>query len=186
MVKFWSYMYKYIKALVTQKYLVGSGPAFMLLILSLIPFHSMLSNYPTIGQALSKPYLNPLTLTLGFVFAIGTALWLGYDLLNQETGKLDADNVRTSPRVREDRAYRLIHQLILEAEELSKYATVPPDLLMKWDEKVRAALADWCDAKALKLYLNNSRPLDQEWLKELPRAIEGLKDIFRSLDRHIK
>lgn len=179
-------MYKYIKALVTQKYLVGFGPAFALLILSLIPFHSMLSNYPTIGQALSEPYLNPLTLTLGFVFAIGTALWLGYDLLNQELGKLDAENVRSSPRARRDRAYHLLHKLILEGERLLNYATISPNQLMNWDEKVRKAIADWCDTGTINLYLNNSRPLDQEQLQELRKGIESLKMIFSSLDLHVR
>ena len=185
MINWRKYALRYLRAFVTGKYLLTLGPGITFLVLFFLPVERLLSAYPQIQQISSLPYRNPWTLALGLLLALWTALRFGYDILNEELQRLDAENQVRSPRTRLERAYYLMHQLIIEGETLIP-GRAHLDRIREWDERVQLTLGRWCQPGGLEVYLGNSRPFGQDQLQNPQAALDALKYVLRVLDRFIQ
>lgn len=135
MIKRRTYALKYLRAFVTGKYQLALWPGITLLLLFFFPVERLLSPYPHIQQISSLPYQNPWTLAVVLLLALWTALRFGYDILNAELQRQDGENQVRSPQARLERAYYLIHQLIIEGEKLIP-GRAHMDRIREWDERV--------------------------------------------------
>jgi len=159
MISWGDYIARYWNAVRSSKYVVVRlGPVLTLLILSLV------------GPLWAE--LRPYALWIGIFWAFVVVFWWSYDVLNEELEKRDAEYLQTTPRAREDRAFRLLSKLLVDGKHTLTGWT--PEQIEKWDKDVRLALAQWCNEGALASYLNSTRAYGQDRLTEPQKALDQL------------
>jgi hypothetical protein len=159
------YTRRYWNAIRSSKYVIFKlGPVLTLLFLSL--FGSIWTEHPEL-----KRY----AFWIAIIWLFVVMFWWSYDILNEELEKRDAEVLRTTPRAREDRAFRLLSRLLREGKRGLIGWT--PNQIELWDNDVRLTLADWCQPAALELYLLNSRPINQERIADPRKALDQLDQI---------
>ena|ERR1051325_6458594 len=196
MVSVKKYVQSYLRFLVVGRYKYGFSFPAAFLFLAFFPFPYLVERYALFGYDLLKinwirelaewwPFLSLWVLIPGFVLALFWAIWFGYKFLNDELEKRDAEDLKRSPEMRIDRAYRLINELIVDGDKYINGAA-HPETLEKWDEHVQAVIADWCQMQATQVYMWNSRKYQQAKLEDPKEALRQLKSIHRSLVNFIK
>lgn len=156
------YIVRYWAAIRSSKYVLFKlGPVLTLLLLSLIgPIWTVL-----------RPYALWIAISWAFV----VLFWWSYDVLIEELEKHDTELLQANPRAREDRAFRLLSNLLYEGRHTLTGWT--PEQIERWDREVRRALAQWCRPVALEIYLMNTRPYGQDRLTEPQKALDELDSI---------
>jgi hypothetical protein len=164
MARYWNVI-RYSKYVIFSKHVIFRlGPVLTLLVLSLIG--PIWTEYPS---------LRPAALWIAIIWAFVVIFLWSYDVLNEELEKRDAELLRTTPRAREDRAFRLLSRLLLDGKHtLTGWSS---DQIESWDKAVRLTLDQWCQQGALDIYLLNSRPHRQERLTEPQKALDQLNFI---------
>jgi hypothetical protein len=189
-------MKAYLQFFISGRYKYGFSLPAVFLFVAFFPLPYLVHQYNWFSYDLAKfrwiaeiaewwPYGNPWVIILGITIALFWAIWFGYKLLNDEMEKRDAEDLKRSPEMRLDRAYRVIHELIKRGDMLINNRGHPDDI-EAWDTKVQSALAAWCQESALQIYKWNSRLLDKEKLENPGAALEHLKGIHERLDTYLK
>jgi hypothetical protein len=160
MVSFGKYMNAYFNAVTSRRYWVKLGP---------------LGGLFLIGFIKDIPGLNSYLVWAGIIWLFIVVFWWGFDFLNDELEKRDSDHLKTSPRAREDRAFHLLSRRLQDGKKALLGWT--PAQIEVWDKNVRLTLADWCNESALHVYLNNTRPYNQEQLTDPQKALDELDKI---------
>lgn len=121
------------------------------------------------------PYSQEVVRYLGICWLVWELFWFPYHLLNEELEQRDAEQLKTSPRVREDRAFRLLSQLVGQGRSLIHGGA--PDQIEQWDKKVRLTLSEWCTPACLQNYMMYSRTYGEERIEDQQKAVDHLSQI---------
>ena len=139
------------------------------------PFFLLLLSYVPIKQS---PIFQDIMFWASILWLVWELFWFPYHLINEELEKRDAELLQTTPRAREDRAFRLLTALLHDGKKTLTGWT--PQQIEMWDKDVRLTLAQWCQPGALEVYMLNTRPYNEDRLTEPQKALDQLETMLNA------